>query len=83
MAAGLISEPVSHLVQTAKKTVTLIKDFAIRALYKYMDDELGLLTDSFNEMLSKSSAGTAICNITGRAWRNRSASAPPVQRVNL
>ena len=47
----LISEPVSHLVQTAK-AVTLIKDFAIRA-HKYMDDELGLLTDSFNEMLSE------------------------------
>jgi signal transduction histidine kinase/CheY-like chemotaxis protein len=47
----LISEPVSHLVQTAK-AVTRIKDFAIRA-HKYTDDELGLLTDSFNEMLSE------------------------------
>jgi signal transduction histidine kinase/CheY-like chemotaxis protein len=47
----VISEPVIHLVQTAK-AVTLIKDFAIRA-HKYMDDELGLLTDSFNEMLSE------------------------------
>ncbi len=47
----LISAPVTHLVQTAK-AVTLIQDFAIRA-HKYTDDELGLLTDSFNEMLSE------------------------------
>jgi signal transduction histidine kinase/CheY-like chemotaxis protein len=47
----LISGPVTHLVQTAK-AVTLIQDFAIRA-HKYTDDELGLLTDSFNEMLSE------------------------------
>jgi signal transduction histidine kinase/CheY-like chemotaxis protein len=47
----LISGPVTHLVQTAR-AVTLIQDFAIRA-YKYTDDELGLLTDSFNEMLSE------------------------------
>jgi signal transduction histidine kinase/CheY-like chemotaxis protein len=47
----LISGPVTHLVQTAK-AVTLIQDFAIRAR-KYTDDELGLLTDSFNEMLSE------------------------------
>jgi signal transduction histidine kinase/ActR/RegA family two-component response regulator len=47
----LISEPVTHLVQTAK-AVTVIQDFAIRA-HKYTDDELGLLTDGFNEMLSE------------------------------
>src|SRR5450432_2748225 len=47
----LISEPVTHLVQTAK-AITLVQDFGIRA-HKYMDDELGLLTDSFNEMLSE------------------------------
>src|SRR5476649_99164 len=47
----LISGPVTHLVHTAKD-VTLSQDFATRA-HKYTDDELGLLTDSFNEMLSE------------------------------
>ena len=45
----LVSDPVIHLVQTAK-AVTLLKDYKIRA-YKTADDELGLLTDNFNEML--------------------------------
>jgi len=47
----LISGPVTHLVHTAK-AVTQSQDFAIRA-HKDTDDELGLLTDSFNEMLSE------------------------------
>src|SRR5450432_261169 len=46
----LVSGPVIHLVQTAK-AVTLLKNFEIRAR-KTADDELGLLTDNFNEMLS-------------------------------
>ena len=46
-----VSDPVIHLVQTAK-AVTLLKNFGIRAT-KQTDDELGELIDSFNEMLSE------------------------------
>ncbi len=46
-----ISDPVVHLVQTAK-AVTLLKDYGIRAR-KQTDDEIGLLIDGFNEMLSE------------------------------
>ncbi|HXB73010.1 MAG TPA: ATP-binding protein [Candidatus Acidoferrales bacterium] len=46
----LVSGPVIHLVETAK-AVTLLQNFDIRAR-KTADDELGLLIDSFNEMLS-------------------------------
>jgi signal transduction histidine kinase/ActR/RegA family two-component response regulator len=46
-----ISAPVIHLVQTAK-AVTLLKNFEIRA-HRYSGDELGVLIDSFNEMLSE------------------------------
>ena len=47
----LISDPVIHLVQTAK-AVTLLKNYGIRAR-KQTDDELGTLIDGFNEMLSE------------------------------
>ena len=47
----LVSDPVIHLVQTAK-AVTFLKDYKIRAC-KLANDELGLLTDNFNEMLSQ------------------------------
>jgi signal transduction histidine kinase/CheY-like chemotaxis protein len=46
-----ISDPVIHLVQTAK-AVTLLKNYGIRAR-KQTDDELGTLIDGFNEMLSE------------------------------
>jgi signal transduction histidine kinase/ActR/RegA family two-component response regulator len=46
-----ISDPVLHLVQTAK-AVTLLKNYRIRAR-KQTDDELGTLIDGFNEMLSE------------------------------
>jgi TMAO reductase system sensor TorS len=47
----LISEPVIHLVQTAK-AVTLMRNYAIRA-HKNTDGELGQLIDGFNEMLGE------------------------------
>ena len=47
----LISEPVIHLVQTAK-AVTVLRNYSIRA-NRYSDDELGTLIDGFNEMLSE------------------------------
>ncbi|MFQ5605161.1 MAG: PAS domain S-box protein [bacterium] len=53
MAANLqriISEPILHLAKMAKK-VSLKKDFSIRAK-KFNEDELGYLTERFNEMLS-------------------------------
>ncbi|HYW43824.1 MAG TPA: ATP-binding protein [Bryobacteraceae bacterium] len=45
------SGPVIHLAQTAK-AVTVLKNYGIRAR-KHSDDELGLLIDGFNEMLSE------------------------------
>jgi two-component system, sensor histidine kinase len=47
----VISDPVIHLVQTAK-AVTMLRNYGIRA-HKNTDDELGLLIDGFNEMLSQ------------------------------
>jgi signal transduction histidine kinase/CheY-like chemotaxis protein len=47
----VISGPVIHLAQTAK-AVTVLKNYAIRAR-RTTDDELGLLIDGFNEMLSQ------------------------------
>ncbi len=47
----VISEPVIHLAQTAK-SVTVLKNYAIRAK-RTTDDELGMLIDGFNEMLSQ------------------------------
>jgi signal transduction histidine kinase/ActR/RegA family two-component response regulator len=46
-----ISDPVIHLVQTAR-AVTLMRNYAIRA-HKNTDDELGQLIDGFNEMLGQ------------------------------
>ncbi|HYL78831.1 MAG TPA: response regulator [Bryobacteraceae bacterium] len=47
----VISGPVLHLAHTAR-TVTLEKNYALRAT-RQTDDELGLLIDGFNEMLSE------------------------------
>jgi signal transduction histidine kinase/CheY-like chemotaxis protein len=47
----LISDPVIHLVQTAK-AVAMLRNYDIRAR-KTTDDELGTLIDGFNEMLSQ------------------------------
>ncbi len=46
-----ISDPVIHLVQTAR-AVTLMRNYAIRAC-KNTDGELGQLIDGFNEMLGE------------------------------
>ena len=46
-----ISDPVIHLVQTAK-AVTLMRNYTIRAC-KSTDGELGQLIDGFNEMLGE------------------------------
>jgi signal transduction histidine kinase/CheY-like chemotaxis protein len=46
-----ISDPVIHLVQTAK-AVTLMRNYGIRAS-KNTDGELGQLIDGFNEMLGE------------------------------
>jgi len=48
---GIILNPIRHLAQVAK-TVSLEKNYAIRAV-KGSNDDLGQLTDTFNEMLSK------------------------------
>jgi len=47
----LISEPVLHLVQTAR-AVTAVRNYGIRAR-RFSDDELGALIDGFNEMLGE------------------------------
>lgn len=46
-----ISEPILQLTDTAR-TVSEKKDYSVRAT-KYSDDELGFLTESFNEMLAQ------------------------------
>ena len=47
----VISDPIIHLVQTAK-AVTMLRNYGIRAR-KSTQDELGALIDGFNEMLSE------------------------------
>ncbi len=47
----VISDPVVHLVETTRH-VTVSKNYAIRAR-KQADDELGVLIDRFNEMLTE------------------------------
>ena len=47
----LISEPILSLVQTAH-AVTVEKNYSVRAI-KRSEDELGVLIDSFNEMLKQ------------------------------
>lgn len=46
-----ISEPIAHLAQTAK-IISLEKDYRTRAT-KVVDDDLGQLTDTFNQMLEE------------------------------
>jgi signal transduction histidine kinase/ActR/RegA family two-component response regulator len=47
----IISKPISHLVETAQ-IVSIEKNYSVRAV-KHGNDEMGLLIDSFNEMLSR------------------------------
>ena len=47
----VISLPILHLAQTAKD-VSEKRDYTVRAV-KYHEDEVGLLIDSFNEMLTQ------------------------------
>src|SRR5581483_9645461 len=47
----LLSQPILHLVQTAR-TVAAEKNYSLRAV-KSSQDELGVLIDGFNEMLSQ------------------------------
>jgi len=47
----IITEPITHLAETAK-TISQRKDYATRAR-KLGEDELGQLTDTFNEMLTE------------------------------
>lgn len=47
----IISDPILHLAQIAKQ-VSEKKDFSLRAV-KNSDDELGFLTERFNEMLAQ------------------------------
>ena len=47
----IISEPVEHLTETASK-ITAEQDYSLRA-EKESEDEIGVLTDEFNKMLSQ------------------------------
>lgn len=46
---GIITQPIRHLVAAAKQ-VSETKDYSVRA-EKQADDEIGVLADTFNEML--------------------------------
>ena len=48
---NLISRPILNLVETAKR-ISVEKDYSVRAS-KLSGDELGLLVDSFNDMLAQ------------------------------
>jgi signal transduction histidine kinase len=48
---GLISRPILELAETAR-AVAVKKDYRVRAA-KFGEDELGLLTDAFNHMLTQ------------------------------
>lgn len=48
---GIIAKPINSLVQTANK-VSETQNYALRA-QRYTDDDLGLLTDRFNNMLER------------------------------
>lgn len=53
-----ISEPILHLVQTAK-VISDQKDYSVRAV-KHSHDELGTLIEAFNEMLAQIQARDAV-----------------------
>ncbi|GAB5561086.1 MAG: hypothetical protein SynsKO_27330 [Synoicihabitans sp.] len=48
---GIVGRPIDSLVQTANK-VSETQDYALRA-QRYSDDELGVLTNRFNNMLDR------------------------------
>ncbi len=47
----VVSEPIAHIATTAK-IVSIDKNYSVRAVKK-ADDDLGQLTDTFNQMLSE------------------------------
>ncbi len=47
----VVSSPIFHLAETAT-TISQHRDYSVRAL-KHGEDELGVLTDAFNEMLAE------------------------------
>src|SRR2546427_6530169 len=47
----VITDPIVHLVQTARQ-VSSEKNYSVRA-EKHNEDELGVLIESFNEMLAQ------------------------------
>jgi two-component system, sensor histidine kinase and response regulator len=47
----IISVPIAHLAETAR-AISVEKNYGVRAV-KQVDDELGRLTDAFNEMLAE------------------------------
>ncbi len=47
----VVSTPIFHLAETAT-TISQHRDYSVRAL-KHGEDELGVLTDAFNEMLAE------------------------------
>lgn len=51
MLQGVVSEPILHLARTAR-TVSEERNYSVRAV-KQSEDELGVLIDGFNEMLTQ------------------------------
>src|SRR5712691_7263083 len=76
----VISGPVLHLVRTAR-TVSDRMDYSVRAV-KHTEDEVGLLIDSFNEMLTqiekRDAALTALSNNLNELYRLSTAMQEPL-----
>ena len=76
----VISGPVLHLVRTAR-TVSDRMDYSVRAV-KRTEDEVGLLIDSFNEMLTqiekRDAALTALSNRLDQLYRLSTAMQEPL-----
>jgi signal transduction histidine kinase/DNA-binding NarL/FixJ family response regulator len=78
----LISHPIHHLAQTAR-TVSAERNYAVRAI-KSSNDEIGLLTDGFNEMLGQIQArDTELANHRDHLEEEVAHRTEELQRTNL
>jgi len=62
----LISEPILGLAEVARR-VSEKQDYSVRAV-RQNRDEVGLLTDSFNQMLERTACHTGSCCASTANW---------------